>query len=457
MGPSLERPEGQVDRAPPAETPSPADPSTTSGTRPASEVSDATGLVGVLALTGLLILAARFDLSPVSAAFLLLGGTALSMALWAVLVERVHRNPTTGLDFSLRHPLAEVIAITRTKMIGLGATFGLIWCAYFAAETHAPPHYAAYLELLMLFLPLVLLIAPIYVGFTTRHMIEPRDGLWQFGRLVCLDFASVDRAKITDYMLGWAIKAFFLAFMVSILPGSLAAPLRFGSATVLEDPVQTITSLVRLAFLFDVCFGTIGYVLTLRVLDSHIRSANPYLFAWVAALACYPPFTLMGTGGPLDYRSGTQEWSVWLEGQPALLIVWGSAILILAVIYAWATVVFGMRFSNLTHRGIITTGPYRFSRHPAYLSKNLMWWMVHVPFLSTAGGGEAVRNCLILLLVNAIYYARAKTEERHLMADPRYRAYCAWIADNGLLERLSSAVRNRLLLAPKRKVEDAAE
>lgn len=35
-------------------------------------------------------------------------------------------------------------------------------------------------------------------------------------------------------------------------------------------------------------------------------------------------------------------------------------------IYAWATIMFGGRFSNLTHRGIITNGPYPWTKHPAY-------------------------------------------------------------------------------------------
>ena len=41
------------------------------------------------------------------------------------------------------------------------------------------------------------------------------------------------------------------------------------------------------------------------------------------------------------------------------------------------------RFSNLTHRGIITNGPYRYSKHPAYLAKNLSWWLVSMPFMIT--------------------------------------------------------------------------
>ena len=38
--------------------------------------------------------------------------------------------------------------------------------------------------------------------------------------------------------------------------------------------------------------------------------------------------------------------------------------------------------------------------------------------------------------MNLIYYLRAKTEERHLMRDPDYRAYAAWIAEHGLFARV---------------------
>ena len=42
-----------------------------------------------------------------------------------------------------------------------------------------------------------------------------------------------------------------------------------------------------------VVFATVGYVLTLKPLDAHIRTANPYAAGWMAALICYPPFILM--------------------------------------------------------------------------------------------------------------------------------------------------------------------
>ena len=63
-------------------------------------------------------------------------------------------------------------------------------------------------------------------------------------------------------------------------------------------------------------------------------------------------------------------------------VFWGSTILVCIAVYSWATISFGIRFSNLTNRGIITNGPYRYTKHPAYIAKNLSWWMESVPFVS---------------------------------------------------------------------------
>lgn len=117
---------------------------------------------------------------------------------------------------------------------------------------------------------------------------------------------------------------------------------------------------------------------------------------------------------------------------PAVKFAWAAMLVLLLAIYALSTVAFGLRFSNLTARGIITDGPYRFSKHPAYLSKNLSWWMISVPFVATAPV-LALTNCLQLLLVNAIYYARARTEEAHLSRDPDYVRYALWMNEHGLL------------------------
>ncbi|TAD81633.1 MAG: DUF1295 domain-containing protein, partial [Sphingomonadales bacterium] len=244
--------------------------------------------------------------------------------------------------------------------------------------------------------------------------------------------------QIAKHWRAWAIKGFFGAFMISILPPGFAQVVDADPAQLIGNPVEFVMLLVTLLFVIDVQIGTVGYLLTARPLDSHIRSGNPFLAGWLAALLCYPPF-VWGLIGPnnqvLSYEYATPGWAHWFSAHPALLWAWGALLVFLTGIYAWATVVFGIRFSNLTYRGVVTHGPYRFTRHPAYLSKNLFWWASVLPFLVTnASLVDALRNSIFLLAVNGIYYWRARTEEAHLLAeDAKYRDYHAWMEKHGFV------------------------
>ena len=210
-------------------------------------------------------------------------------------------------------------------------------------------------------------------------------------------------------------------------------------------------------FLVDVQIAMVGYLLTMKPLDAQIRSANPYLAGWVAALICYPPFILMGGGGVLDYRTNGAEWTFWLQGMPVLEWIWVAAMVLLTGIYAWATVAFGLRFSNLTYRGVLTNGPYAFTRHPAYLSKNTFWWLSTLPWLTTTHSlVDAIRNTVILGLVSAVYFWRAKTEEAHLLAeDAKYREYHAWMAEHGLVTGTLNRI-GRMLTRGRPRMEPPA-
>src|SRR3546814_18178600 len=110
---------------------------------------------------------------------------------------------------------------------------------------------------------------------------------------------------------------------------------------------------INLRYLVDVHVATVGYILTLKPLDAHIRTANPYGMAWVAALICYPPFILMN-GGPLDYQIGGLDWGDLFAGHDLLIALGGAVLVALTPVYSWAAMGFGSRFSTLTsdrHRG----------------------------------------------------------------------------------------------------------
>ena len=419
-------------------------------------------IAGTLGLGGPLA-GERGVLSGPYAALTAMVFTAAPMAAWSVLVDKVHLRPSTGIDWSLRRPLHEVMPVAVIKLVGLWSTWAMLAGFYALGRWYWTGNYLFSMEVLSFaIVPLVILSVP-YVIWLDRYLVNPRDGCFHFGALVAggglAGRDQWDGAAIARHWRAWAIKGFFGAFMISILPPGFAQVVEANPAQLIADPVEFVMLLVTLLFLVDVQIGTVGYLLTLRPLDSHIRSGNPFLAGWLAALLCYPPF-VWGIIGPdnqiLSYEYATPGWAHWLAGNTALLWAWGALLVLLTAIYAWATVVFGIRFSNLTYRGVLTNGPYRFTRHPAYLAKNLFWWASVLPFLVTGGGFlEPLRNCIFLLAVNAIYYWRAKTEEAHLLAeDPKYAEYHAWMEQHGLITAPLARFRRRLLGATGPRRDD---
>ena len=367
------------------------------------------------------------------------------MMVWSLLVDKVHLRPSTGIDWKLQRPVSQVIEVSVVKIAGLWATWFAIGALYMLCRWYWNGQYHFAMEVLRTAaIPLFVLSVP-YVIWLDRFMINPRDHAWHFGAML-IGREAWDKDEVKKHWRAWIIKAFFGAFMISILPPGFQEVVEADMATVMADPVRFGLLLITLLFLIDVQIGTVGYLVTLRPLDAHIRSGNPFVSGWLAALICYPPFVwgVIGNGDVLSYEHNVAGWGHWLGGNNTLLWLWAGWLVLLTAVYAWATVAFGIRFSNLTYRGVLTNGPYRFTRHPAYLSKNLFWWFSVMPFLVTNGStSDAVRNTFFLLCVNGIYYWRAKTEEAHLLAeDGKYREYHAWMQEHGMITaRLAKLAR----------------
>jgi protein-S-isoprenylcysteine O-methyltransferase Ste14 len=421
--------------------------------RPKSAVSTAVGLVGLAGLVAWAAACRAFGMDGPLAALAALVACGLPMLLWSLLVDKVHRNPTTGIDWaSPPRPISEILDTSLAKIVGLWAIWGVIGSFYCIARWYWDGQYLFAMQVLgVAAIPMLVLSIP-YVIWLDRRMREPRDGAWHFGQLLIGRAHDVDRHVLHDFFRSWAIKGFFLAFMISIVPGNFANTIRPEAVWIAEHPINLVRWLISAMFMLDVTFATVGYVLTMKPLDAHIRSANPYAAGWMAALICYPPFILMGEGGPLNYTPGTvgeDGWIHWLDGSPLIMALVGFWLVFLTAVYAWATIAFGIRFSNLTHRGILTHGPYAWTKHPAYVSKNIFWWCAVLPFLAVSGNPvDMIRNTAVLALVSGVYYWRAKTEEKHLSADPAYREYAEWMDRNGPIPRLVNRFTPRFLRPP---------
>ena len=120
--------------------------------------------------------------------------------------------------------------------------------------------------------------------------------------------------------------------------------------------------------------------------------------------------TVIGTFGMLAARPAYDpvlgQGSVYLALQLA-----GAAVALVAALTLGRS--FGLVAAN---RGVCTSGPYAFVRHPIYAG-----------YLLTGIGyvleNPSVRNCVLFVAVLGFQAVRIATEEQCLSADPVYRAY----------------------------------
>ena len=413
--------------------------------RPRSAVSHGVGVAGLLGLAAWILIARQYGMDGPYSALAACFACGLPMVIWSLLMDKVHLRPSTGIDWQAPKPLNETFDISLVKLTGLWATWGIIATIYCVGRWYWTGQYQFSMEMMAAAAPWLFVLSVPYVLFMDRFTVEPRDGAWHFGQLLIGGKNDCDPQQIYHHLRAWAVKGFFLAFMISIVPGGFGELVRLDINDLAGDPVAIAGWLITAMFVVDVQFATVGYLLTMKPLDAHIRTANPYLAGWVAALMCYPPFILMGDNGPLNYHVNTADWAYWFDGQTTILWIWGGILVILTALYAWATVAFGLRFSNLTHRGILTHGPYSWTKHPAYVAKNAYWWLASMPFLVTSGSfTDFVRNTALMALVSGVYYWRAKTEEKHLLGDPAYKDYAEWMDRNAPIPRALNWIKRRI-------------
>lgn len=155
---------------------------------------------------------------------------------------------------------------------------------------------------------------------------------------------------------------------------------------------------------------------------SELKSVDKSLFGWVVCLLCYPPFNAsFGAFFPLY----TPEYIGYELGSYG--IYFNVASLFFLLCFALCSINLGWRASNLTSRGVVSTGFYSIVRHPAYTFKLCAWFVCAVGGFCVRAVQDQPRYYELITLVAwaALYYARALTEERHLLStDADYADYC---------------------------------
>lgn len=367
------------------------------------------------------------------------------MALCEIFLFKVHRR---HFDFSSPRVLdSEALKRVGERYLGLlfclsGATiFTLAWQQFFPD----------FLQIYWSCLPFLILGAFPYFCMVEKYAREdgPIDEILVAGRcfrrfLACLGSGGsftqcmncFDNRYVDNLSRGILIKCIFIPFMVKCYgdwwqnweKDCLAAGELLQASTTYYslETGKLVRSLqlpgIDLLYATDLTIALIGYIVSLRFFDTQFTSSESTKLGWFSALVCYMPF-----GMPfLDLWVWQRICTPWPEQMYLQCPVWAFLVSVMIIlfdaVYTWATVAFGMRFSNLSNRGIIANGPYRIIRHPAYLGKNLVFWLGVIPVLTPDWTG--IQTALGVVCVNCIYVVRALTEERHLMREPHYQQYC---------------------------------
>src|SRR5262245_14472687 len=298
---------------------------------PRSCTGYAVGLLGLIGFAVGLWAATAMDMSPARRVLVLATITALPMAVWAILVERIFERDSAGLKW--RGAGEADLGRVYTKLVGFAATGGLLAAAYWAFPLYREPLYRPFFDLLASTLPWIGAFGVLYVYWLDPRLHDPHDGAWHLGCVVTGRWNSVDPAKVREHLLGWTIKGYFLPIMIGWLGQNLtwlARPGLWAGAHGFLDYVEIGKTCI---FSLDLGFAVLGYLLTMRIIDGQIRSPEPTVLGWTVALICYPPANDLVFNNYLNW-SHDYQWQAWLADQPMLLIVWGSVIVMLELLFA---------------------------------------------------------------------------------------------------------------------------
>ena len=319
----------------------------------------------------------------------------------------------------------------KNKIIVLLLQFVSIYIYAFIVTQIGLAWYAAFVNDLFLSFPFIIILSSWYVYFVDRRLLEPEDEYAKIGAMLN-KVIPVNKIILRNFLLKTLVKIVFIPFMYSGFLGNLSILLN----TAWQFNLDAISLLLfNFGISIDMLIGIFGYLFSSAIINNQIIDTDSNLLGWVFVLLCYPPLVWI-----MRQVNDQQDSLTWSDILPHDSLTFWIVFLIINltwIVYWLATFEFGMTFSNLSYRRLIDKGVYRYTKHPAYISKNLYWWLYTLPFMGVAFISiEWWKNILGLIFVSLVYYGRAKSEERHLMKFAEYRAYSYKIEKRGIFRWL---------------------
>jgi hypothetical protein len=405
---------------------------TSAATRPTSDSSFVTVGIGLLSVTFVWWLSGFWSISPLQTVVLFVGVPALAMMIADIAIVKVHRRTSTGLDFGRLYSGKTQLSRVAVKVLAFYAVWAGISVFYWILKEYVPYRSGYMLTLAVWLATTAVVVTPVYVALVDQLQVDPYDEAWHFGQWLLGRSYDAQLARV--HALSTGLRAFFLPFLLGAISDLYLTSGQISFAEASQSPHRMLYYYLDKLWLLDTIFASIGYLFASRFLDTHIRGVYRRPGAWFVTCILYPPYNTVFFTGTGFYQN--RYWDSVIAVDSLSGFIWMVLVAVACTIYIGANVSFGLRFANLSKRGIVTSGPYALMKHPAYFFKNVSWWLMYVPFTIIGSPLEAVRATLLMALASGVYYLRARYEEIELANDPKYQEYCEYIRHHGLLARL---------------------
>jgi protein-S-isoprenylcysteine O-methyltransferase Ste14 len=336
----------------------------------------------------------------------------------------------------------EIIERTLTKFLGILVGIAAILFAVWLFPEYDSPRNLRYLhEAIIPFLAFMLPASFALVLLTEYILGAKKDGTYQFGLLAQFRLREIDWDTFLSGILEWLVRCIFL--LVNFFAATyLLSTIRANGLPSLD--IGFVDFIIRLdGIIFTLILFSIlpGYVFASRLIGTEVKKVDRTWFGWAVTLAAYSPlnaavFTAwMRYTPPPEVRAaldGLPAWAELTSAFPPALYALGALIIIAALFHLWGEALLGIRSANLSMRGVITTGPFRITKHPVYVSKCVQWAFIYLPVLNAVGILGALQSGLLFAFVCILFAARALAEEKLLAEDPTYVRYALFMDEKGL-------------------------
>lgn len=319
----------------------------------------------------------------------------------------------------------------RSKFIILLSQFVITYLYAFGITRLNLANYSPFIDDLFILCPLIIPLSLVYIYLVDRRLLEPEDDYAKIGAMLNKKI-PLEKSILNFFLLKTLVKIVFVPFMYTGFLGNMTILLN----TEWYLNVEAISLLLfNFGISIDILIGMFGYLFSSAIINNQIKDTDSNLLGWIFALLSYPP--LLWIMRKVNNQHDSLTWSEIIPQDNPIYWILFAIINLTWIVYWLATFEFGMTFSNLSWRRLIDKGVYQYTKHPAYIAKNIYWWLYTLPFMGVVFfSAQWWQNILGLTFVSLIYYGRAKSEERHLMKFIEYRQYCAEINKRGIFRWL---------------------